>query len=434
MEENNKIKKTIALVSFDPIGDKMAGVAIRYLELAKILSKNYQVILFATQGSTLKSSDFQVVVFNPKRQTSDIGHRLSNVQYLVAQNLAPELLRILQKRNIRFIADLYDPILTETLEYEKDNWPAKMKRILNYHRSALILQLTFANHLLYANRRQQDLYAGVMSATGILDGKFAVDGFNLDNFMTEAPFGVADEKAKLDDKNRLFSKFPKIKPTDTIVVWGGGIWNWFDPISLIKALAILKNKHPEIKLLFYGVGHPNPKIKKMKMAAEAIDLAKKNGTFDENVFFNTDWVDYQKRVDFLLPAKIGVSTHFNNVETHFSFRTRILDYLWTELPMVLTRGDFFAELCQKENLGIVVDFQSPNEIAEAIKKLATDGKLRDTIRENIRKVRERFFWSEIGKKIAAIIENDHFINRQVSTGRYFQLKFGFYYHWLKKKI
>jgi len=199
-------------------------------------------------------------------------------------------------------------------------------------------------------------------------------------------------------------------------------------------LAILKNKHPEIKLLFYGVGHPNPKIKKMKMAAEAIDLAKKNGTFDENVFFNTDWVDYQKRIDFLLPAKIGVSTHFNNVETHFSFRTRILDYLWTELPMVLTRGDFFAELCQKENLGIVVDFQSPNEIAEAIKKLATDGKLRDTIRENIRKVRERFFWSEIGKKIAAIIENDHFINRQVSTGRYFQLKFGFYYHWLKKKI
>ncbi|PIU24597.1 hypothetical protein COT12_00225, partial [Candidatus Berkelbacteria bacterium CG08_land_8_20_14_0_20_39_8] len=174
MEENNKIKKTIALVSFDPIGDKMAGVAIRYLELAKILSKNYQVILFATQGSTLKSSDFQVVVFNPKRQTSDIGHRLSNVQYLVAQNLAPELLRILQKRNIRFIADLYDPILIETLEYEKDNWPAKMKRILNYHRSALILQLTFANHLLYANRRQQDLYAGVMSATGILDGKFAV--------------------------------------------------------------------------------------------------------------------------------------------------------------------------------------------------------------------------------------------------------------------
>src|SRR5664280_3299763 len=45
---------------------------------------------------------------------------------------------------------------------------------------------------------------------------------------------------------------------------------------------------------------------------------------------------YTERSDHLLDADVGVSTHFDHVETEFSFRTRILDYLWTGLPIVAT--------------------------------------------------------------------------------------------------
>ena len=37
---------------------------------------------------------------------------------------------------------------------------------------------------------------------------------------------------------------------------------------------------------------------------------------------------YDERADYLLDADVGVSTHFPHIETEFSFRTRILDYLW----------------------------------------------------------------------------------------------------------
>lgn len=50
-----------------------------------------------------------------------------------------------------------------------------------------------------------------------------------------------------------------------------------------------------------------------------------------------------------MEADAGVSTHMSHVETTFSFRTRILDYLWAgRPPMVVTEGDSFAELVERE--------------------------------------------------------------------------------------
>ena len=62
------------------------------------------------------------------------------------------------------------------------------------------------------------------------------------------------------------------------------------------------------------------------------------------MFFNEGWVDYDDRQNYLLESDIGVSTHLDHIETAFSFRTRILDYLWASLPIVATAGDSFADI------------------------------------------------------------------------------------------
>ena len=48
-----------------------------------------------------------------------------------------------------------------------------------------------------------------------------------------------------------------------------------------------------------------------------------------------------------LEADLGISAHHDHLEARFSFRTRVLDYLWAGLPMVLTRGDSMAELAER---------------------------------------------------------------------------------------
>jgi hypothetical protein len=80
-------------------------------------------------------------------------------------------------------------------------------------------------------------------------------------------------------------------------------------------------------------------------------------------------VPYAERQNYLLEADVGCSMHFETVESHFSFRTRVLDYIWAGLPMVLTRGDAASEWVERHGLGFVVDYGDVEGVADAIDRL-----------------------------------------------------------------
>ena len=165
------------------------------------------------------------------------------------------------------------------------------------------------------------------------------------------PFGISDEHPTATRKV-LKGVVPGIGEDDKVILWGGGVYNWFDPLTLIHAVDRLRTRVPDVRLFFMGMKHPNPSVPAMQMASRTRRLAQDLGLVGEYVFFNEEWVAYTERQNFLLEADIGVSTHLDHVETAFSFRTRILDYLWTSLPIVATSGDSFADLIEHHGLGI----------------------------------------------------------------------------------
>src|SRR5262249_54226492 len=144
---------------------------------------------------------------------------------------------------------------------------------------------------------------------------------------------------------------PGIGPDDKVILWGGGIYNWFDPLVLIRAVDKLRTRLPSARVFFMGTRHPNLDVPEMRMTQNAYALSYDLGLKGTHVFFNDDWVAYDRRADYLLDADVGVSTHLDHIETEFSFRTRILDYLWASLPIVCTKGDAFAQLVEDRNLG-----------------------------------------------------------------------------------
>lgn len=424
----------IGLISADVVGKKMAGPGMRYFELAKALAGDFSVSLFAPDSCDLDADNFKIISYNSKKSSSDLAKKISDLDVIIAQNLRPPLLSKLKKLKIKFIADLYDPLLIEVLEYAKDDNRKLRDSTFNFNYFSLLLQLATADHLLCASDRQRDYYCGILSGRQILNPNFYNASPNLEKFITIAPFGLSAEKPLAKNPEMFQQKFPSIKKSDKIIYWGGGIWNWFDPISVIKAVEILAKKRDDIKLFFLGAKHPNPKIKKMKKTNEAIEYAKEKCLIDKFVFFNYDWTPYEERTNYLCKSKIGVSTHFDNTETRFSFRTRVLDYLWAELPMILTTGDYFAELCEKKNLGIVVDFESPAEIATAVEKLVDDEKFRDEVKKNIAEVKKDFQWQKIAGNIADIIKEDRFTLRKISRYEFLCLTFNFYKAGLRKKL
>jgi len=87
--------------------------------------------------------------------------------------------------------------------------------------------------------------------------------------------------------------------------------------------------------------------------------------------------------------------HFDSAETRFSFRTRALDYLWAALPMVTTEGDSFAELVEREGLGLCVPAEDPVALEAALARLLSDRALAEECRARAAAVRERFRWSVV---------------------------------------
>ena len=89
------------------------------------------------------------------------------------------------------------------------------------------------------------------------------------------------------------------------------------------------------------------------------------------VHFNYGWVPYEERQSYLREADLDLA-HHDHLETRFSFRTRVLDYIWAGLPMVLTRGDSMGELVERAGLGATVAPEDDEGFASACAALLDD--------------------------------------------------------------
>jgi hypothetical protein len=106
-------------------------------------------------------------------------------------------------------------------------------------------------------------------------------------------------------------------------------------------------------------------------------------------------VPYAERADYLLDADLGVSTHFHHVETAFSFRTRILDYLWASLPIVATNGDTFGPLILRHGLGATVPPEDVDALEHALETYLYDDDAVASARANVRDFAHQFLWSTV---------------------------------------
>ena len=266
------------------------------------------------------------------------------------------------------VADLYDPFQLEQLEMNKYSDPAQWADEVTKAVSLLNEQLARADCFLCASEQQRSLWLGSLSSLGRLNPATYTADPTFESFVRVVPFGLSPTPP-VQGAHAIKGTVPGIGEDDKVLIWGGGIYNWFDPVTLVEAMGLLADAHPEIKLFFLSSTHFNPEVPEMKAASDALEAAERLGLTGRTVFFNESWVDYETRADYLLDADIGVSTHVWHAETRFSFRTRILDYLWAGLPIVATDGDAFADLIRERGLGIIVPPGDPASIATAITAL-----------------------------------------------------------------
>lgn len=385
------MKNRFLLICSDVVGQKMSGPAIRSVEMAKALAREYEVVLVAPGAIGSDAAPFELLSDIP----AIVRREARRADFVVFQGNGLERYPFLKRIKAVLIADLYCPV---PLEYhQSSDGVAAAVRVQTsvYLGRQMADQLRFADYFMCASERQRDFWLGGLAIMGRINGSRWQDTSraDLDRLVSLVPFGISDQPPVKNGAG-LRQHF-SIPAEDFVAVWGGGIYQWFDPLTPIRAVHRLVMQGHRVHLVFMGVGHPNPNIPAHDMCAQALSLADELGLRGRYVHFNLGWVDYGLRQNFLLEADAGISAHFDNPETRFAFRTRMLDYLWCGLPIVATRGDVFSDAVQEHRLGIVVGYESTDDWYEALLRMKTDDAFRASCTRQILEFSRDLTWRSI---------------------------------------
>ncbi len=368
----------------------MAGPAIRAVELGIVLAASNEVTVATTADcvgpppAALEAAGARwLSVVASAGSSSDTG--LTTLLALAASQdivvLGGDVLakhRELADLGIPLVIDLYDPFQLEQLEQARDLGEDRRRETVFGCIDVLAVQAALGDIFLCASPRQRDLWLGQLGAAGRLNPVSYDADPSFSGLLRIVPFGVSATPPVADAARPVLrGVVDGIGLDDDIVLWGGGIYNWFDPVTLIMAIDEVRKNRPTVKLVFMGSKHPNPAVATMRTAVDARALAEARGLLGVHVFFSDSfsdgWIPYEDRGRYLAEATIGISTHHEHVETAYSFRTRILDYFWAGLPVVTTGGDELAALIKASGAGRVVEPGDVDGLVEALQSLLGDG-------------------------------------------------------------
>lgn len=384
-------RRRILVLTGDTLASRMAGPAIRALQISKALAKEHDVVLATTSGCELRRSDMQVLRIDSPRRMAELE---GWADVIVFQGYLMHEYPVLRTSRKPVVVDMYDPFHLEQLEQARDLGEARRRDVVQSATAVLNEQIMRGDFFLCASEKQRDFWLGQMAALGRVNPSVYDRDETLGSLISVVPFGVEDN-APVPTKRAVKGVIPGIGEDDKVILWGGGIYNWFDPLTLIRAMELVRDRVPEARLLFMGVKHPNPAVPEMRMATQARDLADSLGLLGSTVVFNYEWVPYDERQNFLLESDIGVSTHLDHVETAFSFRTRILDYMWTNLPIVCTQGDSLASLVDQRGLGRTVPPGDVEVLADTLVLLLTDEETRAGCKAALAQIVPEYQWTQV---------------------------------------
>lgn len=401
--------KKIMLVTLEPVSKTMAGPAIRCLELAKQLACEFDVSLLSPvpieKESRLEEEKCAGVKVITGLGRSGMYNQAMKCDILVIQSNVLKPFPKLAELGKYLAVDLYDPYLFAVLvQYQDDPVTGSasyrmMHGVLNQH-------MISADFSMCASETQRDYWLGRYCTLGRLTPEVYKFDPSLRSLIDVVPFGLQTKPIERNGPGIRNNKFG-ITDKDKILLWGGGIWDWFDPLTVIEAVNLAKDKVPELKLYFMGWKSPNPKVEVMDMAHKAKQLSKDLGIIDKHVFFEDDWIPYDERVNYLLDADIAVSSHFDLPETRFSFRTRILDYLYAGLPVLTTGGDTLGDQIEQCGAGFALPYKDPQSWAESIVKILSDEQLKDSLSESAKSLAKEYSWDKTSKALVNFCRDPH---------------------------
>jgi glycosyltransferase involved in cell wall biosynthesis len=107
------------------------------------------------------------------------------------------------------------------------------------------------------------------------------------------------------------------------------------------------------------------------------------------------------------------------VEARFAFRTRVLDYIWAGLPMILTAGDYLAEWVEQSGVGQAVPPGDVQAWKHGILAMAQDATARTVMKTRLQSRAAEFSWQRVAEPLRRYCANPYKTARVSAVRRRF---------------
>lgn len=360
----------IGIVSPEPIGECLSGIGIRMVEMGKVLSSLYEVILYIPK----ESKPFKLPYSVKGYKKDAISEFLKGCDIAIVQG---EPANYLLSQNFKgyVIVDLYDPYAIEALSYDD--------KAHEFSHSSLSFQLKKGNFFLCANEMQRIFYLGALYIQKRLDPETFKRDPEFTSLLSIVPYGVPEETVSFENNFFNFNE---------PIIFFGSFYDWYE-IDILKE--VIKNLSTKISFKFIVTKHLRAQTTPQKKFKEFVEWAEIEQLIEKFIII-MDWIPYNERLRAYSSSSLALCLYPNSFETELSFRTRILDFLYGGLPVIALKGNPLEKYLNEED-GVFFLERDVNLIVEKIIELL---KISKEQRINFSKnIIEKFSWRKVLKPL-----------------------------------
>ena len=369
----------VALLCSEPMRPRMAGIGIRYLEMARRLAgQGFEVHLFSPfRDAGDRKGVEEELPGVAVRNTADLLGAVRGASCVVGQG---QLVNDLIHGGLEapLVADFYDPWLIENLHYVSS---MGLDPYRNDH-ATWMLQLRAADLILCSSDEQRLFYLGLLTALGRVHPHAVEQDPTLDRLIRVVPFGIPEDFGV----HRPYLEDPAGGRRRILF---GGLYDWYDPWPLLEGLRRATDSGAiDAEVIFVH----NPSTDTPQELVRRVETWRQRESMQERVGF-IEWVPAERRYDLLRDVDLLASTHRDSIETRLSLRTRFLDALAVGCPVLTSEGGAMSRMLRAENAGWVVPEADASAVASALTEILGPDRDAAEVVERGLELASRFRWS-----------------------------------------
>lgn len=360
----------------------IAGVGLRLAEIARTLSQRYSVQVIAASEPDLVDLDAAALV-TPGAE----GARAISLADAVLFFDTPDRHRIelAVAHRTRIISEARAPI--EQMSYPSvlacPDPTGEHQRFLGPYRRLLEV----SHHFICRSQVERVALISTLCTGGRITPEDIATSPTLEHLISTIPVGFGQwgqEIADAAEPNQMAD-----------FLWTGGLWNFFDPVMLVQAVGILRDRGLEATAAFLHAvptEDTRPALEAIERAIEVLDLGAR-------VHVHRSPLTQPERERYVKAARAYVCIAQPGAENETGTRLRLRDTWLHGVPTIIDPWGLSGDLVAAENLGIVLRKPSPIALADALQRVkngsvGNTGRRMERLYEN--SLRPLFTWLDGG--------------------------------------